>query len=166
LPKGRARDNALIQYFRVRAIANVVTACAEAFIAHHDEIMEGSYHGELVNDSRASAFVGACRGLNRSQVYCSGETLKLELMGRKIIWDLMELFWEGAEHADPKTEESKTFAGKARSLLSDNYQSVFRHAMKEKKLPETYCRLQLVTDYICGMTDTFAAGLHRRLMNG
>ncbi len=87
-------------------------------------------------------------------------------MGRRIIWDLMDLFWEGVKHADPEKEDTKTFAGKAYNLLSDNYRSVFQHEMKDKKLPETYCRLQLLTDYICGMTDTFAAALHRRLMNG
>lgn len=166
--QGRARDNALIQYFRVRSIANAVTACADAFIAHYDEIMEGAYHGELVKDSKASAFVGACCKLNRSRVYCSDETLKLELMGRSIIWDLMDLFWEGVKRAAPDAQrkETRTFADKAFSLLSDNYRSVFHHAMDGKKLPEVYCRLQLLTDYICGMTDTFAAGLHRRLMNG
>jgi len=166
--QGRARDNALIQYFRVRSIANAVTACADAFIAHYDEIMEGAYHGELVKDSKASAFVGACCKLNRSRVYCSDETLKLELMGRSIIRDLMDLFWEGVKHADsdPERKETRTFADKAFSLLSDNYRSVFHHAMDGKKLPDAYCRLQLLTDYICGMTDTFAAGLHRRLMNG
>ena len=84
-------------------------------------------------------------------------------MGRKIIWDLMDLFWEGAA---PEREGTKTFADKAFKLLSDNYRSVFLHAMKDEKLPKSYCRLQLLTDYICGMTDTFAAALHRRLMNG
>jgi dGTPase len=166
--RGRAKDGALIQYFRVRAIGNVVTACAKAFLDHYDEIMEGAYHGELVKDSGAFRFVKACSKLNRSRVYCSDETLKLELMGRKIIWDLMDLFWEGVKHADadPERKETRTFADKAFSLLSDNYRSVFHHAMEDKKLPETYCRLQLLTDYICGMTDTFAAGLHRKLMNG
>jgi len=164
--QGRAKDNAHIQYFRVRAIGHVVTACAEAFIAHYDEIMEGGYYGELVKDSRASGFVDACIKLNHSRVYCSDETLKLELMGRKIIGDLMDLFGEGVKHADPERKETRTFAGKAFNLLSDNYRSVFQHTMKGKKFPETYCRLQLLTDYICGMTDTFAAGLHRRLMNG
>ncbi len=166
LPKGRARDNAHIQYFRVRAIANVVTACAKAFRDHYDEIMDGAYHGELVKDSGAFRFVKACSKLNRSRVYCSDETLKLELMGRNVIWDLMDLFWEGVKHADPERKEIRPLADKAFNLLSDNYRSVFRHAMEGKKLPETYCRLQLLTDYICGMTDTFAAGLHRRLMNG
>jgi dGTPase len=34
------------------------------------------------------------------------------------------------------------------------------------KIPERYHRYQLVTDYVCGMTDTFAKRLHQELTNG
>jgi len=37
---------------------------------------------------------------------------------------------------------------------------------KDKELPAEYCSMQLMTDYICGMTDTFACILHKRLTNG
>jgi dGTPase len=159
----RARDNALIQYFRVRAIGQVVTAAADAFKANYSQIIEGDFHYELVAKSRAAEFVKACRAVNRDRVYCSDETLKLELMGRRIIWDLMDVFWEGA--ADPQAKKD-SFSAKAFSLLSDNYRRVFDHARKLGTLPARYCQLQLVTDYVCGMTDNFAAELHRRLMNG
>jgi len=160
----RAREHAHIQYFRVRAIGCIVTSAAKAFISNYDEIMEGLYHGELVEDSGAAALVNACRDLNRYRVYCSDETLKLELMGRRIIWDLMDVFWEGVRQDEGRGKGS--FAAKAYDLMSDNYRRVFEKAKKEGKLPEKYCRLQLVTDYVCGMTDTFASQLHRRLMNG
>jgi len=42
----------------------------------------------------------------------------------------------------------------------------YDNALAKGKLPERYCRLQLVTDQIAGMTDTFAIRLHKRLMNG
>jgi len=161
--KGRGKDEAIVQYFRVRAIGQIIMAAAKAFLKHHDAIMEGDYHGELVEDSDAAALVKACRNVNRSRVYCSEETLKLELMGRKMIWDLMDIFWEGAADPDPK---KGSFARKAQDLFSANYRRVFEKALEEKQLPEQYGRLQLVTDYVCGMTDTFAAELHRRLMNG
>lgn len=159
----RAKEHALIQYFRVRAIGHIVTSAAKAFISNYDRIMDGDYHGELIEDSKAKPLVDACRGLNRSRVYCSAETLKLELMGRRIIWDLMDVFWEGARQGEP---DKGSFATKAYDLMSDNYRRVFARATKTGELPEKYYRLQLVTDYVCGMTDTFASQLHRRLMNG
>ena len=56
-------------------------------------------------------------------------------------------------------------------LLSKNYRKVFENAVEQDKekntgIPVTYRRLQLVADYICGMTDTFAVTLHKELFNG
>jgi dGTPase len=48
----------------------------------------------------------------------------------------------------------------------DEYRDVWNKSRGKTKLPENYCCMQLVTDYICGMTDTFACTLHRQLTNG
>jgi len=34
------------------------------------------------------------------------------------------------------------------------------------RLPEQYHRFQLMTDYVCGMTDSFAKRLHGELTGG
>lgn len=80
----------------------------------------------------------------------------------------MDIFWEGAKSlpigGEPKTSK---FEGKAAALISANYRRVFRDfATENNDLPETYHRFQLVTDYICGMTDSFAKRLHGELFNG
>ena len=81
----------------------------------------------------------------------------------------MDVLWEGAAIL-PRDGELKTkeFAGKAAALISRNYRQVFRHSVDAEngKLPEAYHRFQLVTDYICGMTDSFAKRLHAELFNG
>jgi len=90
------------------------------------------------------------------------------ITGRKVIGDLMDVFWEGAE-AMPKDKDpdSFSFAGKAAALFSPNYRKVFRHFANEPTdLPEQYHRFQLVTDYICGMTDSFAKRLQAERFNG
>jgi dGTPase len=95
-------------------------------------------------------------------VYCSKETLRLELLGRNVIHYLMDTFWQ----ADPSAK-SKTFARKTYNLLSQNYRTVFENPLDyEKKLPASYRKALLITDYICGMTDTFALNLNRELQNG
>jgi dGTPase len=46
------------------------------------------------------------------------------------------------------------------------YTDIYNKSRGNNKLPEKYCCMQLVSDYICGMTDTFAITLHRELTNG
>jgi dGTPase len=81
----------------------------------------------------------------------------------------MDIFWEGAKvlPIDGRLPKMTTFPGKVCALLSENYRRVFCNSVKTMpELPEQYHRFQLVTDYVCGMTDTFAKRLHAELMNG
>jgi len=159
-------DDVYASAFRTAAISTLVPSAFEVFKDRYYTIMSGEYIGELVDDCDANALVKCLKKIGQAQVYCTEPTLKLELMGRKVIGDLMDVFWEGAQsmplEGPPKTKE---FAGKAAALLSENYRRVFQHSVKEGE-PENYCRLQLVTDYVCGMTDSFATRLHSELTNG
>jgi len=161
--KGRRHDNAMAQAFRVNVIIESAKAIEKAFKKKYKKIMSGKYHGELYKDSSAGALIEACKGVGQEYIYPSKENLKLELTGRRVIQDLMDIFWEGASKGSPP---AKGFARKIFDLTSTNYCVVYEKAMKEKKVPAEYCSMQLMTDYICGMTDTFACTLHKRLTNG
>jgi dGTPase len=65
-----------------------------------------------------------------------------------------------------RSRGDKSFQGKIYNLLSSNYRTVFESALKDPSLPPRYHQLQLVTDYVCGMTDGFACKLHAQLTNG
>ncbi len=158
--------------FRTAAIGVLVEAAAREFEQNYDAIMEGRFNGkgegELVGTGEQAPFVELLKFIGRTKIYCTHSNLKLELQGRKVISDLLTLFWEGASVLEPgKAPKPKSFAGKSQSLLSDAYRKVFAHsAVQEKDLPVDYHRLQLVTDYVCGMTDSFAKRLHSELTNG
>lgn len=167
VPSG-LEDDVKAAAFRTGAIGVMVEAAFKVFQARYDAIMAGQYRGALLPDSEATDLSDCLRTLGRTRVYPTRSTLTLELMGRKVIADLMDVFWEGAE-ALPKDKAPKTatFPGKAAALFSPNYRKVFQHFVNERRdLPEQYHRFQLVTDYICGMTDSFAKRLHAELFNG
>lgn len=160
-------DDIYASAFRTAAIATLVPSVVEAFKAKYADIMAGRYGGELVEECSAALLVKRLKDIGRSRVYCTPPTLKLELMGRQVIGDLMNIFWEGAQFLPvDKAPKTKSFQGKAAALLSNNYRRVFQNAISEDTLPEAYHRFQLVTDYVCGMTDSFAKRLHGELMNG
>ena len=159
------------QAFRTFSIGVMKDAAFEQFCRCYKDKRDGRYHRELIRDNNceAATFVNACTGIGVDYVYPSPPTLRLELMGRRVIHDLMNVFWEGARvcgTSDAPKQCKKGFAGKAYKLISSNYKTVFLSTLKNGELPEQYCRLQLVTDQIAGMTDSFARRLHKRLMNG
>ena len=162
--KGKTYDNTMAQAFRIHVIIQSAKAIEQAFKEKYDDIINGNYHGELFKDSEAGALIKACKEVGQQYIYCSKDNLTLELMGRRIIHDLMDVFWEGALKGSKK--KSKGFARKVFDLTSRDYRVVYDKAIKEKKFPDKYCCMHLMADYICGMTDTFACTLHKRLTNG
>ncbi len=157
----QSEAEAMSQAFRVVAIKYLVDNTIDIFKKKYHDIMRGSYHGELIFDSKAASLIKACKEVGTKYIYCAEQNLKKEILGRNVIHDLMDIFWEGALKG---TANKKTFPDKIFALTSENYRHAFNAA--KKKLPEKYCKMQLVTDYICGMTDTFACTLHRQLTNG
>jgi dGTPase len=161
-------DDILGSAFRTAAIWVLVEDASTVFKKQYDSLMAGTYISELLMDGERKHLAKALTDIGKARIYRTPSNLKLELMGRKIIQDLMSLFWEGAQtlQTDPMIKTRK-FPGKIQALFSENYLSVFRESMKNCcDIPEPYHRLQLVTDYVCGMTDSFAKRLHAELNNG
>ena len=155
--------------FRTAAISIMTDGAFMVFRDRYGEIIEGRYLGALLKESSAGELEKCLRNIGATQVYPRRSTLTLELMGRQVIGDLMDLFWEGAAELPVKGSPDTTdFPGKAAALISPNYRKIFQHFVSDasRKLPEAYHRFQLVTDYICGMTDSFAKRLHAELFNG
>jgi len=153
--------------FRTAAIGVLVPDAVDTFKKHYDDIMMGKYTGELVLGGNHQSLIRLFKKLGHTVIYCTPPNLKLELMGRKIIQDLMDLFWDGASYLPTKgTIKTDSYKGRIAALFSRNYRDVFRNSVEtQPEVPELYHRYQLVTDYVCGMTDTFARRLHRELTN-
>jgi dGTPase len=166
----KTRDESMAQAFRTFAISVVVPSVVQTFKWKYKEIMDGDYHGELVADCSAAALIKACKNTGKTLVYRAHEIIQLEVMGRRVIHDLMDLFWKGAEFGE-KSTVATAFSGKMYKLISKNYRQVCEKALDDirgattSNVPERYCRLQLVVDHVAGMTDTFACNLHKMLTN-
>jgi dGTPase len=154
------------QAFRVSAIQHMVQAVLTEFASRYESIMRGKYHGSLLEDSGAGSLNHVCMDLLKTHVFGSDYVLRMEIKGKTTIHGLMDMFWEGASSCDEDRLRHKEFCGKAYQLISPNYRRVFHDEKRRRSLPELYHRLQLVADYVAGMTDTFASNLHRKLSNG
>ncbi len=92
-------------------------------------------------------------------MFNSREVLKLELAGDKIITILLEEFTNAITSERRKRKESKE--NKLYQLISSNYRFL------KDKYPDSenilYNELRLITDFICGMTDSYALDLYRSI---
>ncbi|MEM7230169.1 MAG: dGTP triphosphohydrolase [Planctomycetota bacterium] len=171
---GGAFDEACVQAFRTRIIGETTRGALDAFLEQHSAIMNASYQRELVKDAptEIAALVKACKRTGKRYVYDAPEVVRREIMGQRVLHELMDLFWDAASAFEPGWLNEETgdvhmtsMPAKVYSMISRNYRTVFERAMRENDLPELYVRLQLVADHVAGMTDTFVCTLHREITN-
>jgi dGTPase len=166
---GQSRDEAMAIGFRTFAIPEMVAATIRTFDAEYDAIMAGEYAHEILYKSEAGGLAETCKDIARERVYVSSEVLKREIMGREIIFDLLDLYWEAAQAFD-SGKDLKGFSKKIYDQISSNYRRIFQGNMLNSGAqggpPAQYFRMQLITDQVSGMTDSFAVKLHRELKNG
>lgn len=158
----------LAQAFRTNLMARLIPAAIDEFQRSYPAIMTGDYGHELVKRSGLGHLYSACKEVVKRHVYSSPEVLRLEIMGRRVIHDLLDLYWEGVTQA---RKEDKGFGGKLYAILSDNYRSAFEQDL-QRSFPgldpasrKLYLQLRLVCDQVAGMTDAYAVSQHRLLTN-
>ena len=88
---------------------------------------------------------------------------KLEVAADTIFNFLLDRFVKAVINYD--TDEKQSVVGKRIvALISDDYRRIYEIFSKDKSEEEKlYLRLLLATDYICGMTDSFAKDLYQEL---
>ncbi len=142
---------------------NDATSC---FVDHYEEIMDGSYgsRGEdLFHGTTGHYLMEALGDIAFRYAFCSKAILKLEIAAQSIFDFLLEKFVDAAVNYD--TDRKLTAVQeKMMALVSDNYKAVYRHFSEGKSpVEKLYLRLLLVTDTVCGMTDSYAKRLYQEL---
>jgi dGTPase len=163
-----AGGDVFAQAFRTQLMSILIPAALDEFQASYQPIMNGEYGHELVRQSRLGGLYLACKEVVKRHIFRSPEVLRLEIMGRRVIHDLLDLYQEGvaSDH-----REEKAFSDKLYAIVSDNYRSVYEQDLNrtfptiDPQWKRPYLQLRLVCDQVAGMTDAYAVGQHRLLAN-
>lgn len=152
-----------MQMLRVRVIGVMVNAVTRAFIDNIEAIMTGQFNGDLISASDCADLAASLKSFAKKNIYSHRSVLEVELKGHRTIHTLMDMFWKAvrdrADEGDFDSKRSNPFLNYVYSRISENY----RRAAKSSTMPIRYRELQLVTDMIAGMTDSYAISLLREL---
>ena len=136
----------------------MIDASVKAFIDNHDKILSGEFDMDLLDFSEAESLKKAFKELGEVLYNCK-EVLKLELTGDKIITVLLDEFTKAV--SSPKRNRKGSKEEKLYNLISSNYRFLMeKYPDSDNKL---YNELRLITDFICGMTDSYALDLYRSI---
>ena len=147
--------------FRVAAIGEMVNDVSSAFGQNKEKIMNGKLDQDLIKVSNSVNLCEYLKEFDRIHAYKHRSVLEVELTGYNTIRKLMNYFWKAIfdrkDLKDVASNRKTPFASYAYSRISENYRRVFEN--KNNNMPVRYKELQLMTDMISGMTDSFAISL-------
>ncbi|MEI6412981.1 MAG: deoxyguanosinetriphosphate triphosphohydrolase [Pseudomonadota bacterium] len=141
-----------VSLLRAQAIDGLIQAVNEAFLALEPEIRDGTFDRELLDEVPARATLDEIRRIALARVYTAPAVMQIESAGYEVVYGLLDGFaaavWTVLENGQP----------------SPRYRSLWQLLPADfKSTRDSYQGLLGVTDYVSGMTDSFAVSLYRRL---
>lgn len=152
-----------VQNWIVAVQGRLIYLATDSFAEHYNEIMDGSFGSELLEGTEGKHIVDALGDIAVKYAFNSEQILKIEVSADRILRYLLDKLVPAAIYYDTDAK-SRPIDSRMISFISDNYKSIY-HIYSEGKSEEEklYLRLLLVTDYVCGMTDSYAKRLYQEL---
>lgn len=142
-------SNDAVEYLRARAIKQLLIETQQAFMDCETSILAGQYSVGLLDIVPSAQLLRHIRGLSETYCYSSRSVLEIELAGYRLLGELLGELVPAAV----KDESSRCL----------HEQKLLRLLPRVPVEPTAYERVLRVTDFISGMTDSYAVSLYRKL---
>lgn len=139
-----------VEYLRARAIGNLIESVVEVFKENYAAIMDGEFEDDLISKCKFASQLDAIGRVSKSQIYTTPTVLEIEAAGFEILGGLLN-------KVTPALFTPEADRSPAQKKIAEIVPKQFNQGTSP------YERLLGVTDYISGMTDTFALSMFRRL---
>lgn len=137
----------IIQGFRSNLQTILLNEIIDVFFNNYNNIIDGNYYGNLLEDSKYNSLCETLKTLGKEKIYFCNEVLKREIAGKKVITFLLN------EFINNKSGKTDKLIGPLHKYIID----------KQNYTNSNYKDLQLIVDYISGMTDNYILKLYQEL---
>ncbi len=152
----------------------LMNGAAYAFSKNYEAIMAGDYPDDLFVGTYVEDTISILKKTMVRYVYDSEELVEMELAAKQVVESLLSNFIEAVlYYLEPDQEDHMTviddrFIRKIPANFREDYKGAvdnLKEAGSDTEAEKLYLRLLMVTDYISGMTDSYASNLYK-VING
>ena len=150
-----------IENWMVIVQGQVLQLVTDCFVDNYESIMAGTFAKSLIEGSKAGLLMDILGDIAFKYTFTSKPIYKLEIAADTILNFLLDKFMKAILYYDTD-EKLSVVDNKIISMISRDYMHIYHYYSEGKSESDRlYLRLLLVTDYICGMTDSFAKNLYQ-----
>lgn len=152
-----------VQNWVVSIQGSLIFSASDNFIKNYEKIMSGAYKYDLFHDTDVKDIMDDLGNIAYKYSFTSKPIFRLEIAANTILDFLLSKFMDAVIYFDTD-EKISSVQERIVSLISKDYMRIYKTESAGKSEKEKlYLRLMLVTDYICGMTDSYAKNMYQEL---
>jgi dGTPase len=144
-------DKGRVEYLRARAINTLIEDAVVVFEENYEQIMSGDFEEDLMSKSKFHSELEAIKNRSKEVVYAYPDVLQIEAAGFEVLGGLLEKIV-------PALVKDKEILTASEKKLRQLIPEQFRQGITP------YQRLLRATDFVSGMTDSYALMIYRRLL--
>lgn len=151
-------ENDKIEYLRAKAINKMIFEVVDVFIEHESELLDGSFDKALADLIPSAKCLNDIISLSRKKAYSAREVIEIETAGFEVLGHLIESFLVASNEIADIDKKPSAKSKKVYQLLPEKFSG-----SDGKPSDSAYTRVINITDYISGMTDSFAVSLYKKM---
>ncbi|OUR78839.1 hypothetical protein A9Q83_06465 [Alphaproteobacteria bacterium 46_93_T64] len=138
-----------ISYLRAKCIGKLIGEVSIIFADYEREILEGTYKGDLLHHSINAPIFAEIETLCRQHIFNHQERIQAELRGSEILTTMLDVFFTANQEWENYRQDGIPPSPRSRVVMN-----LFPRAVEQHK--SLYDWLLDITDFVSGMTDSFA----------
>ncbi|MBP3736943.1 MAG: deoxyguanosinetriphosphate triphosphohydrolase [Lachnospiraceae bacterium] len=153
-----------VQNWVIAAQGALIAAATDGFTKNYEAIMAGTYGEELFAGTGGQHINDRLGEIAMNYVFESRSIKTIEISAERILSYLLDCFVHAVLDYDVEGRTLTPINRRLMILVSDNYKEIYHIYSKDKDpVEKLYLRLLLITDFVCGMTDSYAQDLYWKL---
>lgn len=163
LKKADSPESYAVKNWIVRVQGFLISCATSGFTSNYESIMAGTFKQDIFYGTFGEKLMDLLGDMAYRYVFSSMAIYKMEVTEAVILDFLMDKLVHAVLYYDTEVRLN-SIDSRVISFISDNYKNAYKYQAEGKSEAEKlYLRLLLVTDYICGMTDSYAKRLYQEL---
>jgi len=147
-----------VEFLRAKAISEVIRQTVECFMDNEQEMLAGRFDVPLLQELPLRGPLDALLDNARERIYCAPEVVGVQAAGFQVISDLLERFSEVVDDVAARGDHASPRSLMLIRLIPEQF-------IGPAGVPaaDSYLRLLQLTDFVSGMTDSYAVSLYKKV---
>ena len=147
-----------VEFLRAKVINEVIRQVLECFMDNESAILAGRFDRPLLGELPMRAELDALIEIARQRIYCAPEVVSIQAAGFQVVGDLLERFVQVVDDVAERGDRASPRSQMLIRLVPEQFVGIDRVPSRDP-----YTRLLLLTDFVSGMTDSYAVSLYKKV---